>query len=301
MSWLKGLTAFSSIVLASGFFISISWLALPAWATISVSNSAPKQGETIEISWQPGDGKGVLDYEVSPTTSITFNGNNCRLFPVAAHPGTYRCLIAIPANLTPGKYPLAILQEQTMLKVIDAKFPVQHLTLPKSKNNFIMSAGEEQIMNATKAVLSDKRLWQGNFVKPCQARLSAQFGIRRVVNGALLKDYFHSGIDFAGALGQPVLACADGKVVLAHRGFRLHGNVIGIDHGQGIISIYIHLQKIIVKEGETVSAGQQIGNVGATGRANGPHLHLSLYVNQTAANPLPWFSKAFRHGNFVFN
>jgi len=293
MFFFKSLIGLRSFILSTGLFILGSGLMQPAWATISVSDSAPKQGETIEVTWQPGDGHSTLDYEVSPHTAVTFNGANCRLFPSTANPGSYHCLVAIPATLSPGKYPLAILQQKTMLKVMDAKFPVQHLSLPKSKNNFIMSAGEEKTMDDTKAVLTAERLWQGKFVKPCQARVSAQFGIRRVVNGTLLQDYFHSGMDFAGSLGQPVLACADGQVVLAHRGFKLHGNVVGIDHGQGIITIYIHLQKIIVKEGDLVSAGQQIGNVGATGRANGPHLHLSLYVNQTAANPLPWFSKAF--------
>lgn len=116
---------------------------------------------------------------------------------------------------------------------------------------------------------------------------------KRIVNGKLLKDYYHSGLDFAGSLGQPVYACADGKVILAHKNFRLHGNVVAIDHGQGVVSIYIHLQKIAVKEGDVVVAGEQIGNVGATGRANGPHLHLSLYVNKIATNPMPWFSKTF--------
>ena len=96
-------------------------------------------------------------------------------------------------------------------------------------------------------------------------------------------------------LGQPIFACANGKVILAHKNFRLHGNVVAIDHGQGVISIYIHMQKINVKEGDMVSAGEQIGNVGATGRANGPHLHLSLYVNKIATNPMPWFSKVFKY------
>lgn len=175
----------------------------------------------------------------------------------------------------------------------DGLFPVQRLTLPKSKDNFLLSPGEEEAMNTAKSALSDKRLWQGTFTKPCEAKTSAKFGLKRIVNGKLLKDYYHSGLDFAGSLGQPVYACADGKVVLAHKNFRLHGNVVAIDHGQGVVSIYIHLQKIKVKEGDLVEAGEQIGNVGATGRANGPHLHLSLYVNKVATNPMPWFSKTF--------
>jgi len=281
-------------------------LSQPAWAKIVVSNSSPKQGETIEITWEPGDGGGLLDYKTSPLTSIAFNNNKYRLFGGGL---PLRCLLAIPADLAPGQYLLGpilipnksadggedilVSKEQVALTVKDAKFPVQHLSLPKKKDNFIMSPGEEEAMNKAKAALSDARLWKGLFTKPCQARISSVFGIRRIVNGKLLKDYYHSGVDFAGNLGQPVTACADGKVVLAHSNFKLHGNVLALDHGQGVVTIYIHLQKIMVKEGDIVKAGQQIGAVGATGRANGPHLHLSLYVNQVAANPMQWFSKTF--------
>jgi len=282
-------------------------LAQAALAKLIVSNSAPVQGETIEVTWEfAGSVGGFRASQSQPIASIAFNGHDYQLFPDQS--GSGRCLIAIPADLVPGKYklgpitvpsdsfgdkPVSTEAAEILLTIKDAKFPVQHLTLPKTKNNFNTSPGEQKAMDAVKATLSDARLWEGKFTKPCQARISAGFGIRRVVNGKLLKDYYHSGIDFAGNLGQPVQACADGKVILAHRNFKLHGNVIALDHGQGVVTIYVHLQKIMVKEGDMVKAGQQIGAVGATGRANGPHLHLSLYVNQVAANPMPWFTKTF--------
>lgn len=294
------------------FFLVLMSQALPALANIRLSNPQPMQGETIEVTWEPGKGDDshvVSDYKTNPLTSIAFNGNNYKLFSTATDASQYHCLIAIPADLIPGKYllgpivaranmiadknPLVVSKEQIELTVKDAKFPVQHIHLPNAKNNFVMSPGEEQAMDSAKAILSSDRLWKGIFVKPCQAKLSARFGIKRVVNGKLLKDYYHSGIDFAGTMGQPVAACADGNVVLAHRNFKLHGNVIALDHGQGVVTIYIHLQKILVKKGDYVHAGDEIGKVGMTGRANGPHLHLSLYVNQIAANPLPWFKKTF--------
>ena len=241
-------------------FIISGCLTGPVWAATNLSNAAPIQGETIEISYEAGDADKNLDDKTKP--SLAFNHKSYELFPEEA--GKFHCLIAIPADLTPGKYSISIGDEYTNFIVKDAKFPVQHLTLPKTKDNFIMSPGEEKAVNAAKAAISDKRLWDGHFVKPCQARISAVFGIRRIVNGRLLKDYYHSGIDFAGSLGAPVQACANGKVVLAHRNFKLHGNVIAVDHGQGVVTIYIHLQKIMVKEGDFVQAGQQIGAVGAT-------------------------------------
>ncbi len=271
------------------FSVSIGFAVLaPAWASIELSKSTPAQGETIEINYKqaPEIKEGQPKSDV-----LLFNGQSFKLFPVSED--IFHCLVAMPADLKPGKYPISIGDEKCTITVKDGLFPVQNLTLPKSKNNFILSPGEEEAMNAAKAALSDKRLWQGVFTKPCQARTSAKFGLKRIVNGKLLKDYYHSGLDFAGSLGQAVYACADGKVVLAHKNFRLHGNVVAIDHGQGVVSIYIHLQKIAVKEGDVVTAGEQIGNVGATGRANGPHLHLSLYVNKVATNPMPWFSKTF--------
>ena len=266
------------------------------------------QGETIEITYEKKESKRpepAKNNSGEPNV-LVFNEHSFKLFPLTAankseeaenrppaSVETYHCLLAIPADLRSGKYPINVGIEQSTIMVKEAAFPVQYLTLPKSKDNFITSPGEEEAMDAAKSALSDTRLWQGTFTKPCQAKTSAKFGLKRIVNGKLLKDYYHSGLDFAGSLGQPVYACADGKVVLAHNNFKLHGNVVAIDHGQGVVSIYIHLQKIKVKEGETVKAGEQIGNVGATGRANGPHLHLSLYINKVATNPMPWFSKTF--------
>ncbi len=227
------------------------------------------------------------------------------------------CLLAIPADLVPGDYKLTVrrmqdpeplprdhigsaesekknppLEEQT-IKVQDGKFPVQRLSLPKSKDNFVMAPGEKETVEAAKATLSEERLWQGKFKLPSTARQSAAFGMKRIVNGRLLKDYFHSGLDFAASLGTPVIACADGKVILAHKGYKLHGNVVAIDHGLGVISFYIHLQQILVKEGDMVKAGDKIATVGQTGRANGPHLHFSIYVNQVATNPTQWFHSIF--------
>src|SRR5439155_740965 len=120
----------------------------------------------------------------------------------------------------------------------------QNIRLPKGKDNFLMSAGEEAAVDAAKSTLSPKQYWNGKFLRPANARVSASFGLRRRVNGQLLKDYFHSGLDFAGRSGAPVFAAQEGKVILAHWGWKLHGNTVCIDHGQGVLSFYIHLSKI---------------------------------------------------------
>lgn len=202
-------------------------------------------------------------------------------------------MIAIPADMNPGKYSMSVGKDSITVPVGAVKFPVQHISLPKTKDNFIMSPGEEQTVDNAKKTLSPERHWNKAFVRPSGARTSTGFGLRRVVNGRLLKDYYHSGLDFAGGLGSPVVATANGKVIIAQTGWRLHGNTVAIDHGQGVVSFYIHLSKVLVKEGQMVTAGQKIGLIGATGRASGPHLHFSIYVNNHSTNPLQWFASAF--------
>jgi murein DD-endopeptidase MepM/ murein hydrolase activator NlpD len=74
------------------------------------------------------------------------------------------------------------------------------------------------------------------------------------------------------------------------RGFRVHGNTLVLDHGQGVVSIYIHLSRVLVREGEMVAPGQRIARVGSSGRASGPHLHWGLYVHGVSVDPAPWLA-----------
>lgn len=258
--------------------------------------SHAKQGETIEIELRTERRLDPADSQ-SDNQSIKalFNAHAVPLFPTKGKDGVrfLQGLLTMPADLNPGTYCLELGQEEHEIKVEDGKFPIQRINLPKAKDNFVMSYGEKEAIEGAKAVTSATRLWQGEFTKPCQSPQSACFGMKRMVNGRLLKDYFHSGLDFAAPTGKPVLACACGRVILAKTGFKLHGNTVAIDHGQGVVSFYIHLSRILVKEGEMVESGQQIGAVGQTGRANGPHLHFSIYVNQTASNPSQWFTTGF--------
>lgn len=282
-------------------------------SALSATLSTPKQGQTIEVTAQvDGD---------APEPALIFNKRTYKMFPSgpsgkaaatggaasggAANGGAatggedsgigngagnvYKTLLSIPANLDPGSYTLSAAGASLKLKVLDAKFPVQRLTLPKSKDNFKTSPGEEEAVDQAKKRLTSERMWGGAFARPSKGRVSAGFGLRRIVNGKLLKDYFHSGLDFAGGLGSPVTACAPGTIAIAKTGWRLHGNTVAIDHGQGVVSFYIHLQKVLVEEGQKVKKGETIGKIGQTGRANGPHLHFSIYVNETAANPWEWF------------
>jgi len=271
-------------------------LAPPSQAALTVSTARPKQGQTIAVT--------VVDQGTAgeAPADVEFNGARYKLFPsgqsapedAAPVPSrTLQTLIALPADLSPGNYALIWGQEKKSIAVLSGQYPVQRLRLPRARAELEAGPGEREAVDGAKKTLSETRLWEGPFRVPCQARVSAGYGIRRVVNGKLLKDYFHSGMDYAGGLGAPVRAPAAGRVVLASTGFRLHGNTICLDHGQGVVTFYIHLQKILVKKGDLVKAGDLIGKVGQSGRANGPHLHFSVYVNQVAANPLYWYRQSF--------
>src|SRR6185436_13659701 len=99
---------------------------------------------------------------------------------------------------------------------------------------------------------------------------------------------FHRGVDLRAGLGAPVHAAQAGKVALARyfSSFNDNGNVVFLDHGQGVVSAYLHLSKLLVKEGQAVSAGQAVGLVGSTGRSTGPHLHWSIFINGVAVDGL---------------
>lgn len=96
---------------------------------------------------------------------------------------------------------------------------------------------------------------------------------------------FHTGIDIAGDKGDPFIAAADGKVTTAGWGGGF-GNMILIDHGNGVVTRYGHATKLLVSVGQQVSKGQTIGLVGSTGRSTGPHLHFEVIVNGDTVNPL---------------
>lgn len=263
-----------------------------AISPIKLSTFRPKQGEVVELNVLAKDL--ALDSGAEPP-AVEFLGNKYRLFAFDTEDGVaYRALLTVPVVQKVGSTAVTVGPLSTRVIVMDAHYPVQRLTLPPSKNNFNMAKGEEEAVDKAKATVSPIRHWSKNFNAPSKARLSAGFGLRRIVNGKLLPDYFHSGLDYAGFQGSPIVACAPGVVILASTGvFKLHGNTVAIDHGQGVVSFYIHMQKVIVKLGQKVDAGQLIGAVGQTGRANGPHLHFSIYCNKVASNPRQWYLKAF--------
>jgi murein DD-endopeptidase MepM/ murein hydrolase activator NlpD len=130
--------------------------------------------------------------------------------------------------------------------------------------------------------ISADREWKGPFTAPVNAEISDVFGVERVFNGTVQST--HQGLDFRVASGTSVAAVNRGRVILARPLF-FEGNCVVIDHGQGLLTLYLHLSKFSVKEGDEVAKGQAIGLSGGTGRATGPHLHLAVRWQGVYLNP----------------
>jgi lysostaphin len=268
-------------------------LALPVEALqVQVSPSNPQQGDTLSVMIN------VDNQDNGSQPTVTVGETTYPAFAIA--PNQYRAFIPTTPLEAAGTRTLKIAgngQVQNLaVKIRPRKFPVQRITLPPGKSASGATAYELKRVAAFKALQTPEKYWNGKFLAPSRARMSTIYGVRRYYNGKFAKDYYHRGVDYAGASGSPVTAPASGRVALVGRvsqGFRVHGNVVGIDHGQGVTSILLHLSRINVKEGDFVKAGQLVGAVGSTGASTGPHLHWGLYVNGQSVDPIPWRTKVF--------
>ncbi len=183
-------------------------------------------------------------------------------------------------------------QRQLPFQLQGRNFRTQRIWLPPGKDGDDLGTDYEfDLVDAFKTLVTPQKFWNGPFARPAKGSVTSEFGVLRYYNGVFADDYYHRGVDYGGGHGAPVTAPAAGRIALVGRevdGFEIHGNTIGIDHGQGVLSIMIHLSRIDVQEGQMVQAGQKIGAIGTTGSSTGPHLHWGLYVNGTAVDPVPW-------------
>lgn len=145
----------------------------------------------------------------------------------------------------------------------------------------------EQAAAVSRASHDTPRLWTSPFAVPRATRITSPFGGGRTFNGTVTSR--HMGTDYAGALGTPVRASNRGVVRLLGA-FYLGGNVIYIDHGEGVVTAYLHLSKQLVAVGDTVEKGAIIGRVGATGRVTGPHLHFIARYGEVTVDPASLFA-----------
>ncbi|SMN15297.1 Membrane proteins related to metalloendopeptidases [uncultured Candidatus Thioglobus sp.] len=246
---------------------------------------------TVENTSVPG-GVAVIDFESNHSNPKAFY-RTVPLYVQHIKDRHWQVLVGIPLLEKLGKKSITVqgLSTQTLnFEVKKHNYTEQHITL-KGKNKKYVNPNlahmkrinqERPILSKARTVFSDKTLSNGLFSRPVDGITTSPFGLKRFYNGQARRP--HTGLDYAGGIGTLIKAPADGKVILIGEYF-FNGKAIFLDHGQGLISVYIHLNKHLVKQGQSVKQGEVIGKIGQSGRATGPHLHWGVYLNRTAINP----------------
>jgi murein DD-endopeptidase MepM/ murein hydrolase activator NlpD len=222
--------------------------------------------------------------------SVKFLGKSIPLF--VGPDGNRTGLAPVPALTAPGRHSLEILDaggkiiDTVPVPVTDAHFESQNIKLGKSLQTLKPAPGEMETLAELRNTVSPTRYWAEPFEVPVPGCLTSPFGVKRLYNGKP-SGHFHSGLDQRSPMGTPVHAVSGG-VVKVVRKFNINGNIVGIDHGQGVTSFYLHLSRFAASEGAVVKAGDVIGYAGSSGRSTAPHLHWSLDVLAVPVNPLQW-------------
>ena len=240
------------------------------------------------------NGTPVLFRVTTPTPVRTLSGNwlgHEIAFSFDASHKSWFALAGISLETKPGAYPIQLHAETSSgqsageaisfekeIRVERQRYPRVLLKVP---GRYTAPSAEEQRQieqdKETKAeafkTLSPGREWKGSFAPPVNAEISDVFGVERVFNGSVQST--HQGLDFRVSSGTSVAAVNSGRIILA-RSLFFEGNCVVIDHGQGLLTLYLHLSKFLANEGDDVKKGQAIGLSGGTGRATGPHLHLAV-------------------------
>lgn len=271
-----------SSVLGAIALLTSLWLAPAQALDVQIRPSNPQLGDTISVTVQSNTA-------VAPT--VTMNQKTFATFPIGGN--RYRALLPTTPLDRPGRLTIQVRgdgeERNLAVGLQNRSFPTQRITIGGGG-----SSGTDYEFNRIaefKRIVSPEKYWNGPMLRPNNGPVTSVYGVRRYYNGVFAEDYYHKGVDYAGGQGSAIIAPAAGRVTLVGRmadGFQLHGNTIGIDHGQGVSSIFIHLSRIDVTEGQFVQAGQTIGALGSTGFATGPNLHWGLNVQGESVNPVPW-------------
>lgn len=204
-------------------------------------------------------------------------------------------IVGIPLSAKIGSQILAVKSVGKTTKIsfviVDKAYPTQHIEIKDdgkvNPNNYDM----KRINSEKSAINAALEHWtEGdvalNFAWPIEGRVSGLFGRRRVFNGQPRNP--HSGMDIAAPIGTEIHAPADG--IIRNTGdYFFNGNTVFIDHGQGLVTMFCHMNKIGVKVRQVIKQGEVIGTVGMTGRVTGPHLHLGVSLNDTRVEPRLFF------------
>jgi len=212
---------------------------------------------------------------------------------ISQNKGQSIAVVGLPLSLKPGEYFVSgsYGKNKSLVKkyfsVKDKKYTTQHITIKDKRKVNPYQKDMARISAESKRKSKAARHWSAtkadlDFLLPVEGIKTGSYGKRRFFNGQARRP--HSGMDIATDKGTPIASPADG-VVIESGDFFFSGNIVYIQHGQGLITLFAHLDRIDVKGGDTITKGQIIGTVGATGRVTGPHLHWSVGLNGTWVDP----------------
>jgi murein DD-endopeptidase MepM/ murein hydrolase activator NlpD len=262
-----------------------------AFPQTSTRKAPPRQGWSAQ--WEPVklvNGSPVLFRVTAPGKLTEMKGNflgQDLSFRSSLSCHCWYAFAGVSLETKPGTYTLHVegkgsgQQTSAMsytVAVAAAPYPATTLKVPpefvEPPKETLARIEEEQTIKKRvfSATLPEPR-WAGSFQPPAKAEVSGVFGSARVFND--VKKSQHTGLDFRVTTGTPVSATNNGTVILAQNLY-FEGNCVIIDHGQGLLTLYLHLSEFKVKEGDAVEKGQIIGLSGGTGRATAPHLHFAV-------------------------
>lgn len=267
---------------------------------IAVSPLVIRQGDTVDIRVTRrgvAGGSGTFEQGAVEPQKFSLYGSDGGL---VARIGISRCATFV------GEYPVTLTLRDAFgsaeevkfnLRVQPNAFPTVDIKLTSEMASLldpeIMQAEESLIANMVKPATPQK-WWNGAFRSPLDVknpRISSAYGERRSYNGGAPGRCGHEGVDYAVDEGTAVYAPAGGVVVHAAP-LKVRGNVIMLDHGQGVYSGFYHLSEIAVQAGQRVKPGDLIGKVGSTGFSTGDHLHWSMWVNEMIVDPADWVARS---------
>jgi len=216
---------------------------------------------------------------------VTFNDKPVMVVRRADH---WLAIVGIPLDAEPGSAQIMIADGgPRTFEIRPKQYRVQQLKVPPGQVN-LSPEDEARVGRETEKVRAALNGFSAvqpstlRLLQPVPGRRSSSFGLRRMFNGEARKP--HSGMDIAAPTGTPIKAPLAGKVVDVGNYF-FNGNDVMIDHGHGLVTMYCHLSKIRVDVGQELKQDEVLGDVGATGRVTGPHLHWGVALNGTMVDP----------------
>jgi murein DD-endopeptidase MepM/ murein hydrolase activator NlpD len=218
---------------------------------------------------------------------------------VVRHNNRWLAVVGIPLAETAGERKLHVSSAagtvEVPFRIADKQYRTQNLTIKNQRQvepnaeDLKRIEGETARSNVALSKFTATAMPHLQLLAPIQGVRSDSYGSRRVFNGKPRNP--HTGMDIAAPKGTPIVSPAAGTVVEAGN-FFFNGNTLYIDHGDGLVTMYCHLDKIRVKVGDKLSQGEPIGTVGATGRVTGPHLHWGVALNRAMVDPALFLGEA---------